>query len=168
MSAQRIYPLSRLDPGSWALIPRVVDRVAMFCRKHDTDTPAEVICQRVVEHFVVDEATRQTVRVWVGVQGDELIGHCLVTLDEWCGTIIGTIVQYESDLPLERALVVAAFGEIAEWAKSKGARTLRLLTLHKDDRGHARARLFQRLYGFHATHVVCDRDRKSTRLNSSH
>jgi len=152
----RIYDLARIDPGSWALIPRVVERVGMFCRKYDTDTQPEQICQRVVEHFVVDEK-RQTVRVWVATQGDDLIGHCVVTLDEWCGTVIATIVQYESDVPLNREQVRWAFDEIASWARSKGASVMRILTLHTDERGLARARLFHRLYGFHPTHMVCDR-----------
>lgn len=152
-----IYPLDRYDPGSWALMPSVVNRVAMFCRKYETDTDPETITQRVIEHFVVHEQ-RQTLRVWVAVYATgDLIGHCLVTIDTWCDKVIGTIVQYESDVPLDRALVRAAFDEIAAWSRSKGATTLRILTLHKDERGLARARLFQRLYGFHPTHMVCDR-----------
>jgi hypothetical protein len=152
-----IYPLDRMDPGSWALMPGVVNRVAMFCRKHETDTDPESIAQRVVEHFVVPEK-RQTLRVWIAVHDGSLIGHCLVTIDTWCDKVIGTIVQYESDEPLERAQVRRAFDEIAEWSRGKGATTLRILTLHKDERGLARARLFQRLYGFKPTHMVCDRE----------
>lgn len=137
-------------------MPNLLYRVAAFCKKHDTDTSEEQITQRVMENFVVPEA-RQHVRAWVAVQDGELIGHCLVTLDDWCGTIFATIVQYESDVPLDRAQVVRAFDDISAWARSKGASVMRILTLHKDDRGLARARLFQRLYGFHPTHMVCDR-----------
>jgi hypothetical protein len=150
-----IYPLDRMDPASWALIPGVINRVAMFCRKYETDTDPETITQRVIEHFVVPEK-RQTLRVWVAEEGG-LIGHCLVTIDTWCDKVIGTIVQYESDVVLDRVQVRRAFDEIAAWSRSKGATTLRILTLHKDERGLARARLFQRLYGFHPTHMVCDR-----------
>ena len=156
MAEQEIHFLTRDSPADWTLVPQVLVRAAMFCRKYDADTTPESLCQSIMEHFVC-EPGRQSVRAMVAVQDGVLVGHLLLSLDHWCGTMFCTVVQYESDQPLEHAKVLAAFDDIAAWARGKGATILRLLAIGDDGRAAARVRLFQRVFGFQPRRIMLDK-----------
>jgi hypothetical protein len=151
-----IQLLTRDEAQHWTLLPQVLLRVALFCRKHDTDTTPESLCQSIMEHFVC-EPSRQTVRVVVALQDGQLIGHLIVSLDYWCGKLFGTIVQYETDATLPRPAVREALEKIADWAERKGAHLLRVLAIADDGRGDARARLFRSVYGFEPRRIMLDK-----------
>src|SRR5262245_24752054 len=151
-----IQLLTRDNAAHWALLPGVLLRAATFCNKFDSDTTPESLCQSIAEHFVcVPE--RQTVRAVVALEDGALVGHLLVSLDPWCGRLFATIVQYESDVPLPRELVLKTFDEIAEWARSKGACILRALAIADDGRGAARARLYRSIFGFQPRRIMLDK-----------
>src|SRR5262245_19190657 len=151
-----IQLLTRERGEHWGLLPQVMVRAARFCDKHDTDTTPDSLCQAIAEHFVC-EPSRQTVRCVVALEDGLLVGHLVVSVDPWCGKTFATIVQYETDVVLPRPAVREALEKIADWAERKGAHLLRVLAIHDDGRGEARARLFRSVYGFQPRRIMLDK-----------
>lgn len=155
MSA-RLLTLTREYPECWHYMPAVLERVATFCTKYDTDTKPEYMVRQVSTHFVADDE-RQTVRAIAGLIDDRLVGHCVISLDSWCGTGIVTIAQFELDEPMPRAVIRDGLEQIAWWGKSRGGAIMRLWAIQDDSRGAARTRLFRMLYGFQPARMISDK-----------
>jgi hypothetical protein len=152
-----ILALVKSDPRAWAFMPAVLERVRAFCERYDLDSTPHVLSQTVIEHFVVDEA-RSSVRALVALREERIVGHCLVSLEAWCGTVYATVVQYEMDEPLPTQQVRDTLEQVEWWAKGKGATVLRVLACLTDSRGPARIRAFQSLYGFRPTRQILDKE----------
>lgn len=138
----RLVTLTKDHPEAWALMPQALARARSFCEHYDTDTDPETLCANVRQHFIADG----TIRVIVAVREGNVTGHCVVSIEEWCGLRHVCVVQYELDEALTREQVRDCLEQIAWWGKGLGAKEVRILS-RIDERGVARAKTFQR-HGF--------------------
>lgn len=155
----RVLPLLREYPEAWARMPEALARIEKFCARYDTDTAPDVLAEAVRLHFLYDQPGPDRplaggVRVLVALDGETMIGHAVLSLENWCGRLHVTILQYELDRPIPTSLVRDAVEQIVAWARARGAVSLRLFA-RQDERGAARARLFRR-WGFRPTWLRMD------------
>jgi hypothetical protein len=150
----RIVPLMHSETETWELMPEALARIEKFCGRYDADSTPDVLRKAVMSNFVADQKDA-VVRVVVAVRDKRVIGHALLSLDSWCGTVYLTVVQFETDEPIPRALIRDAQEQIAWWAKQRGAVIDRVLA-RLDERGAARVRLF-RMLGYRPKRLIMDR-----------
>jgi hypothetical protein len=135
-------------------MPVLHARIRAFCAAYHADTPPEALIQALTEHFAVGD-DRATVRAVVILRGDEVVAHCIVSLDPWCQKLYATILQFETDVAIPRAVLRDGWEQILWWAKGKGATTARML-VRTGPRFPARVRLYRALYGARVTSVTMD------------
>jgi hypothetical protein len=144
-----IFPLHRSNPLAWALLPAVLDRVRAFRATYEHFGDVERLCRVIEAHFLVDDPD---VMLIVGWDGARVVGHALLTLDEWLGDKFVTIQQYEWDAALPRAEVRAHLARIEEWARRKGAGQIRVVA-----EGPVRERAYRAFYGFEGGKTLMSR-----------
>ena len=135
-----IFPLHRSNPLAWALLPAALDRVRKFRATYERFGDVERLCRVIEAHFLTDDPNLLLI---VGYDGEKLVGHLLLTLDEWMGDKFVMIHQYEWDTALPRAEVREHLARIEEWARRKGAGQVRVIA-----EGPVRERAYRAFYGF--------------------
>ncbi len=145
----RAHLLRREDALSWSLVPEVCQRIRRFCERVASDAPAELLVQTLWLNFV--HATPQMI-AFVGLDDSGLVGHALVSIEEWAGTRIATVLQYEVDHPVPREEIRRCYGELVRWARSCGATQLQGLAIN-----HRVARVLRQRYGFTERYVLMRR-----------
>jgi hypothetical protein len=151
----RLLALERDNPEAWALLPAALERVTSFAKRYQLDTTPEALSQGVMANFI---APQPSVRLCAALRGEALVGHLLVSLEDWSGRRYGWIVQYEMDDAFPRAMLQAFFDEQAAWCRARGATALRIQATLADELGLARVRLFRALWGFRPVRVVMERE----------
>lgn len=139
--------VEKSDPLAWGLMPMLCERIRAFCTKYDSDAKPETFIQQLQTSFVLREP---------GIIGMLLLdgnvnvtGHIVVSLEEWMGTRMATILQLESDEPLTEELVRAPLEWFEWWAIANKAEHFQCFA-----RNQAAARLFERKYGFQNMRVL--------------
>ena len=122
------------------LLPAAILRVARFCDKYDSDDPGgDGLIRAVTMNFALDDPT---VILGVFARGWKVVGHYLVSIDQWLSVKFVTIVQFELDEAVPKDLILAELAGFEEWGKQHGCDGFQILA-----RTPAVARLFRR-YGF--------------------
>lgn len=155
LAARRIRPKARLkaeltirhlvkdaEPGLWYYIPLVCDRIRAFCKRYDTDSDPEDLCEQLQRHFT---APISYVTCMVALQDLRLVGHLLVRIEVWGKKTVANILQFEVDagVSIPRGALVRALDEMEGWASRSGAQEM-----HLDAINPRVERAFRTFYGF--------------------
>ena len=138
--------LEQTDAAAWQLMPELLKRVYEFCQKYDSDANTPQLLGSIKQSFV--HPTPGIIGMLLLMNG-KVTGHLLVTLEEWMGCRMATIVQIESDVPLTHDIVDGPFEFLNDWAVFSGARYFQCLA-----RNDTVARLFSQKYGFQRQRVL--------------
>ena len=138
--------LEQTDPLAWQLMPEFLRRTYAFCQKYDSDANIGTLLGTIKQHFVLP--TPGIVGMLL-LTGERVVGHLVVSLEEWMGCRMATIVQIESDIALTHDIVDVPFSYLTNWASLNGAKFFQCLA--RDER---LARLFQGKYGFERKRVL--------------
>jgi len=142
--------LHRSWPESYAYLPIAFDRITKFCTKYNDDSPPEVLCETLLTEFAKNAPGTIVV---LGLRPDgSVCGHALVALEMWLSGKMATVLQMESDEPLKRTEMEAAFSVICKWAEDNGAKELQIFA-----RDHRLERVFRRFYGFETKRIFMKR-----------
>lgn len=143
----RILVLERQDPAAWSYWPIAWRRVEAFCRKYDSDANLVVLWQTLVANFA-SSAPTTLMLLLLRPQG-VVIGHLLITIEDWIGCRMATINQLEVDVPLTPEVIQPAYDWICRWAEGQKAEQLQCLARDK-----VLARLFRTKYDFVESRVL--------------
>ena len=112
-------------PICWNLMPQALQRIKAFCSKYDTNSNPEKLAQSVQVNFA---SGNDGVLIMVAVTEWQVIGHLLVTMEEWLGRKFATIIQYECDREsgIDTDILKSALGIVEDWARKQGARELHI------------------------------------------
>jgi GNAT superfamily N-acetyltransferase len=136
----RAHLLRREDPLSWSLVPEACDRIRRFCERVGSDAPAEKIVAAYWQNFV--HPAPQMI-VFVCLDDSGVMAHALLDIEEWAGTRIATVLQYELDRPVPGGEIRRCYAELVRWARSCGATQLQGLAINQRV-----ARVLRQRYGF--------------------
>lgn len=139
--------LEQTDATAWQLMPELLRRTYDFCQKYDSDANTAMLLGSIKQAFVLP--TPGIVGMLLLMEGKGVVGHLIVTLEEWMGCRMATIVQIESDIPLTHDIVDGPFEFLNDWAVFSGARYFQCLA-----RNDTVARLFQQKYGFERKRIL--------------
>lgn len=135
-----IAPLHRSHAWAWACLPQALERVRKFRANYEHFGDVEKLCRVIEAHFLTDDPG---VMLVVGVEDGVVVGHLLLSVDEWCGYKYVTIQQYEWDKALPREEVKQHLALVEKWARLKGAGEIRVVA-----EGPVRERAYRAFYGF--------------------
>ncbi len=139
-----ILELRMSEFRAWALFPYAAKRCADFCAKYDSDAdPAEMVKQVQQAFMYPGQAS-----LLVLLRDGRTVGHLLVTMENWFGTKMATVIQYETDEPVPRAVQMGWLEWFEDWARERGAKFFQCLTRNED-----LARVFQR-YGYKRERIL--------------
>lgn len=130
------------DARAWHFLPALLARVEKFCQRYDSEATTTTVLALIKSEFV--KPFPGTVGwLWLSELG-EPIGHMLLTIGEWMGTRIVTVLQFEVDrVPFPKQLGDAMMDWLDRFARANQAKNI-----HCNTRNEALARLFKRQYGF--------------------
>lgn len=111
---RKIFMLTKSDPLSWRVMPQMLIRVAKFCEQYDTESNPQILCRLISHNFVIDNPT---VIICAFMEDNEVVGHLLGIIWEWCGENQLTIWQYELDRPFPLEEIQAKWNWLKQWAK---------------------------------------------------
>lgn len=135
-----VAPLHRAEAWAWAYMPQALARVRAFRANYEHYGDVERLVRVIEAHFLTDDPD---VLLIVGVEDGKVMGHMLLTLDEWLGSKFVTIQQYEVDVALPREELRAHLALVETWARHKGAGEIRIIA-----EGPVRERAYRAFYGF--------------------
>lgn len=129
------------DSLSWSMMPELQRRVKAFCETYDGEADPVVVVAILKQSFV---SPTPGMVGWLHLdEFGKVIGHCLLTVGDWMGTKIVTVLQLE----LERSLTPELGAAMMSWIERFG-RANQAKHIHCTTRNEAIARLFARQYGF--------------------
>jgi hypothetical protein len=137
----RAVMLVKTDLEAWPLMPLALARVQRFCRKHfSDDEDGQELSKVVISHFASD-----TPGALVGVflRGHRVIGHYLVSVDQWLKKTFLTILQLEFDEAIPRERILSEMRRVGVWAKARNCEGFQILA-----QTPKLARAFAIRYGF--------------------
>lgn len=138
------------DPVAWLFMPQLLEKARNFSIKYDLDLTPDLIEEAIRIHFV---AKNPVIMSWVAVEGSEVKGHVVTSIDtlsNYEGVVIKkylTILQAESVVFGELKDVVME--ALKDWARENHCDDIQLLA-----EGKARVRLFENSYGFQVSKTV--------------
>jgi hypothetical protein len=139
--------VEKKDPLAWAMMPALKARIEKFCATYDSDAKPDLFLQQLEQSFIL---------VHPGIIGmlllDDkaaIVGHIVLTLEDWMGTKMATILQLECDVPLTEELFRVPLEWFEWWAKASGAQFFQCFA-----RNEAAARLFEKKFGFEKKRVL--------------
>lgn len=139
--------LEQTDAAAWGYMPELLRRAYAFCEKYESDANAAMLLASIKQSFV--NPTPGIIGMLLVMEGRGVIGHLVVTLEEWMGCRMATIVQIESEIVLTPEILEAPFEYLNNWALLSGAKFFQCLA-----RNETVARLFQQKYGFERKRVL--------------
>ena len=144
-------PVYSVVCGRWndvalALIPVAIARVRKFAAAYGTDDPGgEELVKAILRELATDDPQ---VLIGLFLRGQKVIGHYVVSIDQWMKSRLLTILHFELDesVPLER--VRAEIAGLESWGKRHGCSGFQAMTVNE-----TLARVFRTFYrfGYHAT-----------------
>lgn len=139
----RIVLVRKEDEHSWPLVPAVCARIARFCRQYHSDADQEEIVTVYQHNFMMPDPKIIAI---VALDNDRLIAHLLISLDQWMGEKVATILQYEQeeDAQIPPEILQRTFAWVRNWAAEHGASHLQCLVRHPK-----LSKAFATHYGFH-------------------
>lgn len=136
---------------TWALVPKVEDRIRAFVAAYASDMNPEYLIQWLRMSFISNGPTSLTL---AGVDEDGVVvGHAVALAEKWFGTNVVTLVQLEVDPGTRLTAEDWAQGEkaLAAFAAYTHATHIQIAARNK-----AAARLFAR-HGFREGRVLMRR-----------
>ena len=123
----QILRLRPTDPVSWALMPIALMRMEAFIERMRLDTPFPKMSTYVRAHWAIGS---ESVAIWVALDGRQVVGHALATIEMAWDVPYAMGVQVEIDRGYRAMLAQgkAFIAEMKAWAKSQQARELKILT----------------------------------------
>lgn len=144
--ALEVLVLTCTDARAWAYWPIGAKRVADFCVKYDTDADPMLMVAQLRTAFVQPKSNAYILLL---LEDGNVIGHLLVTLEEWFGTRIASIVQYELDKTIPRSMANETLRCVEDWARQAGAAFVQCMA-----RNEAVARTFSTYFNFKRERVM--------------
>jgi hypothetical protein len=137
-----IYLVKDFAPA-WGLMPHALERIRAFCAKYGTDMGAEYLCEKLTENFGRGRQCSMMGFLFVTSEG-EIVGHCVIAIDDWGPKRYLTILQYEVDRDASPEFTNEALRQVEHWGRTAGATDWQAIT-----RDATLARVFRTFYGFH-------------------
>lgn len=135
----RYVPLHKSNPGTELYLRAACDRVAAFAEKYDPEANPDILYPLLVSSYL--EATGMSLLLIL--RDAELIGHCLLVVEDYYGTRSLNVNQYELDESIPDEIAKQGIADIAKNAARVGATKVRIQARNKRV-----ARLFRTRYGF--------------------
>lgn len=145
----KLVALHRQYPGTWCLVPIVLDRVRAMSAEYGDPGDVELLCQSIEAGFM---AANPLVVALAVVDETEVIGHLVMSFDMWLGHSYVTVVQYSLDRPVSRGFADEQRQAIEKWAASRGAKEIRAIVGGPHAAGLERA--YRVFHGFRRLKVV--------------
>jgi len=120
----KIHRFSCYNHKSWALMPKVLDRIKLFCDKYDTETKPAILIPQIRQMFATDSP-------YLGLWGiidenGEIIGHILVTVEQYCNEPFLLIMQAECVNNIE--ITKKTFNEVIKWGRDNKIKKMHITT----------------------------------------
>lgn len=134
------------DASAWALMPELFRRVENFNLRYDTDSKPGRLNEALRRSFI------ESMPGMIGMlllTDKAVIGHLVVTLEDWMGTKMATIIQLESDEPITPEMMDVPYEFLHHWAAGNGCAFLQCMA-----RSEVVARLFRQKYGFDQKRIL--------------
>lgn len=139
---------------SGSLVWEALDRVSTFSEEMGTEDTSKALVMEITNGIM---SQNPVTVLWVIVDGDELVGHCVSSLRERGNHRWVEVTQLQKLRSVPEEIEKMAFEEMERWGASYGATQVRLATLCDGSRGRinsARARLFEAAHGFKPYRLV--------------
>lgn len=135
-----VFSVDSNSAKGWQLFPHAILRIVKFCQQYDSDADAKKLVAQLKTNFVYSEPNGYILLL---LEGQTVVGHILVAMEEWFGTKMATIIQLEIDKPMDRELQKRALEDVENWARLKGATFVQCMA-----RNDTVARAFSIYHGF--------------------
>jgi len=144
-------PVYSVVCGRWsdaglAMLPAAIARVRKFATAYGTDDPGgEDLVKAILGHLATDDPG---VILAVFLRGRKVIGHYVVSIDQWMQRRLLTILHFELDEPIPLDRVRAEIDSLEAWGRRHGCSGFQTMTVND-----TLARVFKTFYDFryHAT-----------------
>jgi len=148
----RLLRIEQSNPFAWALLPYILDRVALFCEKYDPETVPREMSDLVKAWFVVGD---QRLGLWVAERQGVVCAHLLATPEPLGSEGRYILVrQAEVDPGVDiRDITRTTFAAVEEWTKSYGLSRICMVT-------HRNAHAMARMWGFKPYKTIMTKDLK--------
>lgn len=144
---QVIYLVKDCLPA-WGLMPVALERIRAFCGKYGTDMTSDYLCEKLTENFGRGRQ-KCSMLMFLFITENDVVGHCLIAVDDWGPKRYLTILQYEVDRDASPELTNEALRQVEHWGRTAGASDWQAIT-----RDARLARVFRTFYGFHEEGVL--------------
>jgi len=138
-----IAVLDKHQANDWRYVPVLCARLRSFCQRYDSDADGHVLTEAYQTHFLSDTPRMLGI---VMIEADHLQAHLLVSIDQWMGCTVCTVLQYEHDAqatPIPHATLQAIFAWVGQWARQHNAVRMQCLVREK-----RLVKTFAACYGF--------------------
>lgn len=143
-----VYLVKDFIPA-WRLMPVALERIRAFCAKYGTDMTADYLCEKLTEEFGHGRK-KCSMMAFLFLNAElDVVGHCLIAVDDWGPKRYLTILQYEVDKDASPEMTNEALRQVEHWGRSAGATDWQAIT-----RDARLARVFRTFYGFHEEGVL--------------
>jgi radical SAM superfamily enzyme YgiQ (UPF0313 family) len=120
----KIHRFSCYNHKSWALMPKMLDRIKLFCDRYDTETKPSFLIPQIRQMFAIDNPY---LGLWGVIDGDkEIVGHILVTVEQYCNEPYLLVMQAECINNVETTKKI--FDEVIKWGQSNKIRKIHITT----------------------------------------
>lgn len=145
----QILVVERTCRVSWAYMTTALDRIRAFCEKYDSDANVETLFDNIIVNFASGKPV--VIPLLLLDRDGTVRGHMLLTIEDWMGCRMATIIQLEVDheTPLTIEVIQPAYDWVEGWAQKQGAQFLQCFA-----RNEMVERLFRQRYGFDTKRIL--------------